>query len=211
MLVVNEIFHSIQGESSYAGRPCVFIRLTGCNLRCRYCDTVYAYDDGVSMSVEEILQNVHRFQCGLVEITGGEPLLQDETPRLAAALLNEGKTVLVETNGSMDIDVLPEKTIRIMDIKCPSSGESEKMDWDNLSRLNSKDEVKFVVADQNDFDWAVGIVRDYHLESVCVVLFSPVTEQLPASFLANWILESELDVRFQLQLHKILWLDQRGK
>ena len=163
------------------------------------------------MSVEEVQEHVNRFQCGLVELTGGEPLLQKETPLLAEVLLKQDKTVLVETNGSVNIDILPGNVIRIMDIKCPSSGEHKKMDWNNISRLTPQDEVKFVVANRVDFDWASEIVRSRHLESGCTVLFSPVTERLPPAVLSEWILESGLNVRFQIQLHKLLWPDQQGK
>jgi len=211
MLKVNEIFYSIQGESTFAGLPCVFIRLTGCNLRCRYCDTQYAYQEGRSMDVELALQEMSKFNCALVEITGGEPLLQKETSELASRLIEQGNQVLVETNGTKNIDVLPEPAIRIMDIKCPGSGESEKTDWENLRRLRSNDNVKFVIASRVDFEWSVQVIKKYQLLSRTVVLFSPTFGILDPGTLAQWILESSLPVRLQLQLHKYIWApDRRG-
>jgi 7-carboxy-7-deazaguanine synthase len=211
MLKVNEIFYSIQGESTYAGLPCVFIRLTGCNLRCRYCDTQYAYQEGRSMDVELALQEISKFNCALVEITGGEPLLQEETSELASRLIEQGNQVLVETNGTKNIDVLPEPVIRIMDIKCPGSGESEKTDWENVNRLRKTDNVKFVISSRSDFDWSVNIVNEFQLLSKATVIFSPTFGILEPIALAQWILESSLPVRLQLQLHKYIWApDRRG-
>lgn len=211
MLRVNEIFYSIQGESSYAGLPCVFIRLTGCNLRCRYCDTRYAYEEGRSMAVKSVLREILKFKCDLVEITGGEPLLQEETGGLASVLIEQRKQVLVETNGTKNIDILPEPVIRIMDIKCPGSGESEQMDWENVNRLRQNDNVKFVIASRADFEWSVQVIKKYQLLSRTVVLFSPTFGILDPGTLAQWILESSLPVRLQLQLHKYIWApDRRG-
>jgi len=210
-LVVNEIFKSIQGESWFAGLPCVFVRLTGCNLRCNYCDTTYAYEGGEELSVEELLQRVEAYTCPMVDITGGEPLLQDETPELAEALLQKARTVLVETNGSLDIDILPKGIVRIVDVKCPDSGQSEKMFWENMDRLMKTDEVKFVLQSRHDYEWAKSVVDDYELLQRCMVLFSPAFGILPPSTLAEWILADGLTVRLNLQLHKYIWSpDKRG-
>ncbi len=213
MLKVNEIFYSIQGESSYAGYPCVFVRLTGCNLRCTYCDTKYAYEKGTNMTIGKILDTVSRYECPLVEITGGEPLLQEETPQLAKALLEKGFQVLVETNGTQNIDLLKDNVVRIVDIKTPSSGESDKTDWKNLDRIYKDDEIKFVLVNFSDYEWAKGIVRRYNLTQKVTVLFSPASGvNLDPAELAQWILDDRLNVRLQLQFHKILWPDKdRGK
>ena len=210
-LKVNEIFKSIQGESWFAGLPCVFIRLTGCNLRCTYCDTAYAYEEGNELPVEEILERVASYNCPMVEITGGEPLLQEETPKLAAALLQKARAVLVETNGTLDIDVLPKGIVRIVDVKCPDSGESGKMLWENMGRLVKTDEVKFVLQSRRDYEWAKAIVADYQLLRRCMVLFSPAFGVLEPRVLAGWILEDNLSVRLNLQLHKYIWRpEERG-
>lgn len=210
-LNVCEIFRSIQGESSFAGLPCSFVRLAGCNLRCRYCDTRYAMDSGSEMTVEEVVGEVAALGPNLAEITGGEPLIQEETPELAQALLDKGYQVLVETNGSLDISVLPDAAIRIMDIKCPSSGESHRMLWENIWKLTRRDEVKFVVADRHDYEWARGIIRERLGISKTKVVFSTVFGELPPRLLVEWILQDGLQVRFQLQLHKAIWHhDRRG-
>jgi 7-carboxy-7-deazaguanine synthase len=212
LLKVNEIFYSIQGESSFAGLPFVFVRLTGCNLRCTYCDTKYAYEEGTEMSVGQIIEQTKKYNCPYIEITGGEPLLQEETPGLANSLIDDGFTVLVETNGTKDIGVIPDKAVRIMDIKCPSSGESDKFDWENLSRLNTKDEVKFVIAEKLDYDWAKEIIIDRNLSDKVKVLLSPVKDKMSPDILAEWILKDELNVRLQIQLHKIIWpFARKGK
>lgn len=206
MLKVNEIFYSIQGEAGYAGLPCIFIRLTGCNLRCEYCDTTYAYEEGKSFSIQEILERIQSFNCRLVEITGGEPLLQRDTTGLASALLQEGYQVLVETNGSKNIDILPDGAICIMDIKCPGSGESDKMDWDNLNRLKAGDQVKFVLSDETDYKWTKAHLSE--ISDKVDVFMSSVPGRLDPARLAEWILKDKLKVRLQLQLHKILWPGQ---
>ncbi len=212
MLKVNEIFYSIQGESSFSGIPFVFVRLAGCNLRCTYCDTKYAYEEGREISVEQIFKEVKKFKCPYVEITGGEPLIQDDTPFLVNFLINKGFSVLLETNGTKDISVISNKATIIMDIKCPSSGESGKIDWDNLNRLELKDEVKFVIAEKSDYDWAKSVITDKKLKDEVKMLMSPVKERLDPAELAEWILKDKLKVRLQLQLHKILWpLAIRGK
>lgn len=203
-LKVNEIFFSIQGESTYAGRPCVFVRLTGCNLRCSYCDTQYAYVEGEHIEMASILERVSRFGCKLVEITGGEPLLQDRTPDLAREFIRNGYTVLVETNGSMDIGRLHPDCVRIVDMKCPSSGMHEKNDLANLQRLTMTDELKFVIGDKEDFEFAkelLGLIR----KPLCTINFSPVFGSISPSELADWILRDRLPVRLNMQIHKIIW------
>ena len=211
-LRINELFHSIQGESLYTGLPCVFIRLSGCNLRCSYCDTRYAYEEGVEMDIPEILEQVAIFKCPLVEITGGEPLLQKETPILISRLLNKGYEVIMETNGSLDISSIDGRCIKIVDIKCPSSGESDKNDLNNVKRLNQKDQLKFVLGDRKDYEYAREIMKlRCHGFPLSHILFSLVSGKMAPDKLAKWILEDNLQVRLHLQLHKIIWLDrQRG-
>jgi 7-carboxy-7-deazaguanine synthase len=212
LLKVNEIFYSIQGESSFSGIPFIFIRLTGCNLRCSYCDTKYAYEEGKELTVEQILRQIKKYKCGYVEITGGEPLLQDETPFLVDSLIDKGFNVLVETNGTKDISVISDKATIIMDIKCPSSGENDKIDWENIKRLDKKDEVKFVIAEKSDYDWAKEIISEKNLTYKTKVLLSPVKEKLGPDLLAEWILRDNLKVRLQLQLNKLLWPEEvRGR
>ncbi len=201
---VNEIFKSIQGESSYAGLPCSFIRTTGCNLRCSYCDTKYAFEVGEELSVEMILERIKDYKCDLVEITGGEPLLQKDIYSLTERLLEGGYRVLVETNGSIDIGRLDWRVVKILDLKCPDSGESHRMRWENLGKLKPHDEVKFVLSSRKDYDWAKGIIRKYHLEDRCILL-SPVFSLLEPEKLASWILQDNLSARLQLQLHKYIW------
>jgi len=205
MLRINEIFHSLQGESTHAGRPCVFIRLTGCNLRCVWCDTAYAFHQGVSMAVDEVVDRTRRFGCDLVEVTGGEPLLQPEAPELMEALLACGFEVLLETGGSVPIDEVPEGVRRIVDVKCPGSGEHERNHWANLDLLRRGDEVKFVIADRADYEWAAHVVRERELHRRVPVLFSAVHGGLDAGHLAGWVLAEGLPVRVQIQLHKLLW------
>jgi len=212
-VVVNEIFHSLQGESSHAGRPCVFVRLTGCNLRCTYCDTRYAYDEGKEMDIGEIVDRLSAYSCRLVEVTGGEPLIQEGTPALVRALLERNYEVLLETNGSRNIDAVDPRCARIVDVKCPSSGEEGKNDFENLTRLTSRDEVKFVIQDRLDYDYAVEVLsRHEKARSGCrPPLFSPVFGRMEPAVLAQWILSDGLPVRMQLQLHKVVWgPDRRG-
>lgn len=208
-LRVNEIFYSLQGESSYAGLPCVFVRLTGCNLRCSYCDTTYAYEEGIDLYIDEIIDKIVSFGCRLVEITGGEPLVQPKTPELVSRLLEEGYKVLLETNGSLDIGLVDSRCIKIMDLKCPSSGQAGKNDLGNLQKVSDHDEVKFVIGTREDYEFAKGILKR-HLDGK-KVLFSTVFGELEPRTLADWILEDQLNVRFQLQLHKYIWdPNQRG-
>ncbi|MGM0404092.1 MAG: 7-carboxy-7-deazaguanine synthase QueE [Thermodesulfobacteriota bacterium] len=205
-LLVNEIFFSIQGESTWAGRPCAFVRLSGCNLQCAYCDTEYARYHGVEMEMEDILEKVGSYDCRIVEITGGEPLLQNQTPLLVKHLLSGGFTVLMETNGSIDIGMVDSGCIRIVDIKCPASGQNQYMDMENVRRMDAKDELKFVLSDRGDYEYAKGVVETARKGTFhSPVLFSPVAGKLDARVLASWILADRLDVRLQLQLHKILW------
>ncbi|MCC7243229.1 MAG: radical SAM protein [Acidobacteria bacterium] len=206
MLTVNEIFYSIQGESTYAGQPCVFVRLTACDLRCRWCDTPYAFHEGRKMSVDEVVEAVEAYGCPTVELTGGEPLLQTDVHPLMQRLLDSGKTVLIETGGHRSIAAIPDGVIRVMDVKCPASGESDQIDWANLARLLPADQVKFVIADRADYEFAAQVVRRQGLAERCAaVLFSPVHGELSPRQLAEWILEDHLPVRLQLQLHKFIW------
>jgi 7-carboxy-7-deazaguanine synthase len=212
MLTVNEIFHSIQGESTHAGRPCVFVRLTACDLRCRWCDTPYAFHEGRKMSVDDVVADVEARGCDVVEVTGGEPLLQADVYPLMQRLLDSGKTVLIETGGHRSIADVPASVIRIVDVKCPGSGESHRTHWDNLENLAPHDEVKFVIKDRVDYEFARDIVARHQLTGrVAAVLFSPVHGVLDAKDLAAWILEDKLEVRLQLQVHKFIWgPDVRG-
>lgn len=208
---ITEIFHSIQGESSYIGQPCVFVRLTGCPLRCTWCDTEYAFYGGQECSVDEVLERVGSFGCRLVEITGGEPLAQPEAFALVTKLCDAGYTVLIETSGAMDIAVVDQRAHVILDVKCPGSGMTDRMYWPNLGKLTMKDEAKFVLADRQDYDWAREIMSRYQLTERCVVLFSPVFGRLEPRQLAEWVLADRLPVRFQLQVHKFIWApDMRG-
>lgn len=206
MLVVNEIFFSIQGESSFAGRPCVFIRLTGCDLRCAWCDTAYAFHQGSRRSEDDVVAEVLGHNCDLVELTGGEPLLQRGVFSLMRRLQAAGKTVLLETGGHKPIDDVPSGVIRIIDVKCPGSGETSKVHWANLDRLAPTDEVKFVVGDRSDYEFAVSCLTAHDLaRRVSTILFSPVHGKLHPKQLSEWILKDGIPVRLQLQLHKHIW------
>ncbi|OGW02612.1 MAG: hypothetical protein A2889_10835 [Nitrospinae bacterium RIFCSPLOWO2_01_FULL_39_10] len=216
-LQVTEIFKSIQGESTLSGTPCVFIRLTGCNLRCGYCDTTYAYEGGNWLSIDDILSKIDDYNCDLVEITGGEPLLQDGVYPLIRTLLETGKLVLIETNGSVDIERTQAlKQVQgngskiqglkiIMDIKCPDSSMSDKINWENLSKLDKNDEVKFVLNSRGDYDWSKEIIKIYSLTDRCHILMSPVYDNLTAGELSEWIINDNLNVRLNLQIHKYIW------
>jgi 7-carboxy-7-deazaguanine synthase len=206
VLTINEIFHSIQGESTFAGRPCVFVRLTACDLRCRWCDTPYAFHEGRKMSVDEVVADVAARGCNTVEVTGGEPLLQPDVYPLMQRLLESGKTVLIETGGHRSIADVPAGVVRIVDVKCPGSGESARNDWSNFARLTSQDEVKFVIADRRDYEFAKEIVEREQLPArVNAVLFSPVHGELDPKLLSEWVIADRLDVRVQLQVHKYIW------
>ena len=204
---ITEIFYSIQGESSYAGLPCVFVRLTWCNLRCSWCDSEYTFTGGEEMSVDGVIEKVRGYDCGLVEITGGDPLVQKrELNELSTRLCDQGYTVLIETGGSLDASFLDQRVIKILDVKCPGSGESHRNYLANLERLNPRDEIKFVIKDRADFDYALGIIEKYRLnEREPRVLFSPVWGDVDLKDLAAWILESSPLGRMQLQLHKYIW------
>lgn len=204
-LVINEIFHSIQGESSHAGRPCVFVRLTYCNLRCTYCDTEYAFHEGIEMTLDDIMQAVRSYDCKLVEVTGGEPLVQPNVLELMVMLCDRGYEVLLETGGSLDIETVDPRVKRIVDFKCPSSGMVKKNLWSNVNRLRHTDEVKFVIGNREDFDWAMEVIRAHGLEQRCPVLMSVTFDVLEPVTLAEWILASRINVRFQLQMHKYIW------
>ncbi len=206
MLTVNEIFHSIQGESTYAGRRCVFVRLTACDLRCSWCDTPYAFHEGRKMSLDDILAEVERHDCDIVELTGGEPLLQKEVYPLMQHLLDRGQTVLIETGGHVSLEQVPPAVHTIMDVKCPGSGEAHTTDWENLDRLDANDEVKFVIKDRADYDYACDVLRRHALhDKVAAVLFSPVHGVLDPKTLSEWVLADRLPVRVQLQVHKYIW------
>lgn len=208
---VTEIFHSIQGESTFAGQPCVFVRLTGCPLRCTWCDTEYAFYGGSGQSIEQILAKVESYGCRLVEVTGGEPLAQPESLTLITRLCERGFDVLIETSGAIDTAAVDARAHVILDVKCPGSGMSDRMHWPNLDRLTGKDEVKFVLTDRSDYDWACHVLAQYELASRCPVLMSPVFGSLDVRQLAEWILADRLPVRLQLQLHKLIWTpDMRG-
>lgn len=205
---VTEIFFSIQGESSYAGRPCVFVRTTGCNLRCDWCDTEYSFHGGREMSVDEVVDEVERVGrgCGLVELTGGEPLLQHDVGDLARSLLDRGYTVLCETGGSVPVDRVPPEVVKVMDLKCPGSGEEEANDWSNLERLEpGRDELKFVIRDRRDYEWALARVRERELADRFTVHFSPVFGEMDRRELSEWILDDGAPVRLNLQIHKFVW------
>jgi 7-carboxy-7-deazaguanine synthase len=208
---VTEIFHSIQGESSFAGQPCVFIRLTGCPLRCTWCDTEYAFYGGTDHTIEEILAKVDSYGCRLVEVTGGEPLGQSEVFPLITQLCDRGYDVLIETSGAIDTAPVDARAHVILDVKCPGSGMSDRMHWPNLARLTHKDEVKFVLANRSDYEWAREVVAHHALPTRCTVLMSPVFGALDSRQLAEWVLADRLPVRLQLQLHKLIWApDMRG-
>jgi len=206
-LRVNEIFYSIQGESSFAGFPCIFVRLTGCNLRCSYCDTQYAYQEGKELSLDVIIKQIEKYRCSLVEITGGEPLIQEETPLLISNLLDKGYRVLLETNGSLDVSMIDRRCVRIIDIKLPGSGEAHRNFLENLNELHDKDELKFVIGGQNDYVYAKEILNRIPegLSEKIVINFSPLWGMMEPALLADWILNDRLTVRLNIQLQKIIW------
>src|SRR5256886_6436118 len=211
-LTINEIYHSIQGESTWAGRPCVFVRLTFCDLRCNYCDTEYAFYEGKKQTLKEIVEAVATFRCPLVEITGGEPLLQKNVLALMSILCDAGRTVLLETSGAHDISKVDPRVHRIMDLKTPGSGEMEKNLWSNIEHLTNRDEVKFVMGSREDYEWSRDKMERYYLASRChAVLFSPIFGRIDPRQIVDWILADKLSVRFQLQMHKFIWNPtQRG-
>ena len=206
LLTINEIFYSIQGESTYAGRPCVFVRLTACDLRCSWCDTSYAFHEGTKRSLDDVLDEVERYGCPLVEVTGGEPLLQEGVYDLMRSLINRGRTVLLETGGHRSTGLVPEAVVTILDVKCPGSGEAAKHDWTNLERLRPHDEVKFVVKDREDYEYARDVIARYDLAArAAAIHLSPVHGVLDSRTLSEWTLADHLAARVQLQLHKLIW------
>jgi len=205
MLTVNEVFFSIQGEGSRAGRPCVFVRLTGCPLRCTWCDTAYAFHEGERRSEDDVIAEIEGMPCRLVQVTGGEPLSQPAAFPFVTRLLDAGFEVLVETSGHVLIDALDPRAVAVLDVKAPGSGETHRMEWRNLELLQAKDELKFVIADRGDYEWSRDLVRERGLQDRCPVLFSPVHGVLDPGRLARWILDDGLGVRLQVQLHKYLW------
>jgi len=204
-LKVNEIYYSIQGESTHVGRPCIFIRLTYCNLRCTYCDTEYAFYEGKDIEIPEIMAKIKQWNCNLVEVTGGEPLFQDECIDLLNELTNQNYEVLLETGGSLSISDVPIEIVRIVDFKCPSSGMEKKNLWSIVNDLQPHDEVKFVIGDREDFDWAKEMLNKYSLNEKCSILFSPTFGKIDPSLIVEWILEGDIPVRMQLQMHKHIW------
>jgi 7-carboxy-7-deazaguanine synthase len=210
MLTICEIFKSIQGESTYAGCICTFVRLTGCNLDCSYCDTRYAFTEGTLMSIDKIMDIVASYGVMLVELTGGEPLFQVESVKLCEVLLQKGYTVLIETNGSLPIRLLPSGCVRIVDVKCPGSGSGESFLLENINYLTAADEVKFVISDKPDFIWACDFIEKFQLHKKSTILFSPCIGRIEPAELASWIVESNIPVRLGLQLHKFIWGDKRG-
>lgn len=210
-LRITEIFYSLQGESSFVGLPTVFIRLTGCPLRCGYCDTAYAFSGGEWMPVANILQNIKQYNASTICVTGGEPLAQRNCGDLLAQLCDAGYRVSIETSGSLDISTVDSRVSRIMDVKTPGSGEESKNKYENIAHLTQHDEVKFVLCNRADYDWSKDIINQYQLLQKTQVLFSPVHEGIAPNDLADWIIEDRLNVRFQFQLHKFLWNNEAGR
>lgn len=210
-LKVNEVFFSLQGETSTAGLPTVFIRLTGCPLRCQYCDTEYAFYEGEKQTIGDIINDIRQYDTHYITVTGGEPLAQKNCLPLLTALCDAGYRVSLETSGAMDVSQVDPRVIKVLDLKTPGSKEDDKNHYDNIRHLTRDDEVKFVICDRNDYDWAKQVLDEYHLNDICSVLFSPSHTQLSATDLADWIIEDQLPVRFQMQLHKSLWGDVPGR
>jgi len=204
-LKINEIYYSVQGESTHAGRPCIFIRLTYCNLRCSYCDTEYAFYDGKDMEITYIMSEIKRWDCNLVEVTGGEPLFQDECIDLLNELVNSNYEVMLETGGSLSISDVPKKVVKIVDFKCPSSKMEKKNLWSIVDDLQGHDEVKFVIGNREDFDWAKDRITEYSLDKICTLLFSPTFGEIDPQQIVKWILADNLPVRIQMQMHKMIW------
>jgi 7-carboxy-7-deazaguanine synthase len=210
-LRITEIFHSLQGESATTGCPTVFIRLTGCPLRCHYCDTAYAFTGGSWMSLEEIVDALAPYRTRYVTVTGGEPLAQKSSHRLLSLLCDQSYQVSLETSGAMDIEAVDPRVIKVMDLKTPGSGEESRNRYQNIEHLNAQDQIKFVICDRADYDWARAMLDEFQLPARCQVLVSPSHGQLEAGTLADWILADQLPIRFQIQLHKYLWGDEPGR
>ena len=208
-LKINEIYYSVQGESTHAGRLCIFIRLTYCNLRCSYCDTEYAFYDGKDMEIAHIISEIKRWDCNLVEVTGGEPLFQDECIDLLNELVNSNYEVMLETGGSLSISDVPKKVVKIVDFKCPSSGMVKKNLWSTVDNLQPHDEVKFVIGNREDFDWTKEKITEYSLDKKCTVLFSPTYGEIDPQKIVEWILAENLPVRIQMQMHKMIWSPEK--
>ena len=204
-LKINEIYYSVQGESTHAGRPCIFIRLTYCNLRCTYCDTEYAFYDGEDMEIPEIMNEIQQWDCNLVEVTGGEPLFQEECIDLLNDLVNSSYEIMLETGGSLSISDVPKEVIKIVDFKCPSSGMVKKNLWSIVDHFQPHDEVKFVIGNREDFDWAKNRIEEYSLDKICTLLFSPTFGEIDPQQIVEWILAENLPVRIQMQMHKMIW------
>ncbi len=204
-LKINEIYYSVQGESTHTGRPCIFIRLTYCNLRCSYCDTEYAFYEGKDMEIAQIMSEIQQWDCNLVEVTGGEPLFQEECIDLLHELINSNYEVMLETGGSLSISDVPKKVIKIVDFKCPSSKMEKKNLWSIVDDLQAHDEVKFVIGNREDFDWAKDRITEYSLDKICTLLFSPTFGEIDPQQIVEWILAENLPVRMQLQMHKMIW------
>jgi len=210
-LKINEIYYSVQGESTHAGRPCVFIRLTYCNLRCTYCDSEYTFYEGKDMEITHIMNEIKQWDCNLVEVTGGEPLFQDKCINLLNELVNSNYEVMLETGGSLSISDVPKKVIKIVDFKCPSSAMEKKNLWSIVEDLQPNDEVKFVIGNREDFDWAKDRITEYSLDKICTLLFSPTFEKIDPQLMVEWILAENLPVRMQMQMHKMIWSpDKQG-
>lgn len=204
-LKINEIYYSVQGESTHTGRPCIFIRLTYCNLRCSYCDTEYAFYEGKDMEIAQIISEIQQWDCNLVEVTGGEPLFQEECIDLLHELINSNYEVMLETGGSLSISDVPKKVIKIVDFKCPSSKMEKKNLWSIVDDLQGHDEVKFVIGNREDFDWAKDKITEYSLDKICTLLFSPTFGEIAPQLIVEWILADNLPVRMQMQMHKMIW------
>jgi len=210
-LKINEIYYSVQGESTHSGRSCVFIRLTYCNLRCSYCDTEYAFYEGKDMDIGDIMSEIQQWDCNLVEVTGGEPLFQEECIDLLNELVNSKYEVMLETGGSISISDVPKNVIKIVDFKCPSSAMEKKNLWSNVDDLQPHDEVKFVIGNREDFDWAKDRITEYSLDKICTLLFSPTFGEIDPKQIVEWILAENLPVRMQMQMHKMIWSpDKQG-
>ena len=210
-LKINEIYYSVQGESTHAGRPCIFIRLTYCNLRCTYCDSEYTFYEGKDMEITHIMNEIKQWDCNLVEVTGGEPLFQDKCINLLNELVNSNYEVMLETGGSLSISDVPKKVIKIVDFKCPSSAMEKKNLWSIVEDLQPNDEVKFVIGNREDFDWAKDRIAEYSLDKICTLLFSPTFEKIDPQLMVEWILAENLPVRMQMQMHKMIWSpDKQG-